>query len=65
MMRYAMQIGKTPIFMSAKPNLFSDMYFDMQVIGMTDARPFLFNKKETIIKTGEKGKSTNPFKWGG
>lgn len=59
-MRYAKQNGFTPIFVTEKPKLFSDMYFDGKDIGET-FHPFLISEKhassiigrdnETIQKT--------------
>lgn len=36
MIRYALVNGKTPIFVTEKPNLYSDMIRDLDDIGMTD-----------------------------
>ena len=47
--RYARRAGKTPIFMSVKPNLFSDMYGDLQDIGEFDAKPFIINQGEKVV----------------
>jgi len=47
--RYAMRKGKIPIFVTAKPNLFSDMYEELLSIGVTDASPFISSQKEAII----------------
>ena len=45
-MRYSIKIGKTPIFFTAKPNLFSDIYRDLIAIGSDDAVPVWFKGKE-------------------
>lgn len=44
--RYAKQIGKMPIFLTQKPNLFSDIYRDLIAIGSDDAIPLEFNTGE-------------------
>jgi hypothetical protein len=46
--RYARRVGKTPIFMSVSPNLFSDMYSDLKDIGDNDVKPFVLNAGEKI-----------------
>jgi hypothetical protein len=51
MIRYAMLNGYTPVFMSAKANLFTDIYDDLLDIGMKahQIAPFIFNTKEGWI----------------
>lgn len=44
--RWALQNGKTPIFVTEKPNLYSDMYRDLTDIGVADVRPFMTNAGE-------------------
>jgi hypothetical protein len=59
MIKYALINGKTPIFVTEKPNLYSDMIRDLDDIGMTDelgldtAKPkiLITNKDETIPYT--------------
>lgn len=46
--RYALKQGKTPIFVTQKANLFSDMYGDLKDIDSGDVRPFIFNNGESI-----------------
>jgi len=46
--RYARRVGKTPIFMSVSPNLFSDMYGDLKDIGDHDVKPFVVNAGEKV-----------------
>jgi len=46
--RYAMQKGKTPIFVTEKPNLYADMYRDLSDIGMSDFRPLMTNSGEKV-----------------
>lgn len=45
--RYAKKIGKTPIFLTQKPNLFTDIYRDLIAIGSDDAVPLEFNVGES------------------
>lgn len=45
-MRYAINIGKVPIFFTEKPNLFSDIYRDLIAIGSDDGVPIWFKGKE-------------------
>lgn len=51
--RYARRQGKTPIFVTAKANLFSDMYGDLVDIGESDAAPWIVNIDEEITKPDE------------
>ena len=45
--RYAKKVGKTPIFLTQKPNLFTDIYRDLIAIGSDDAIPLEFNVGES------------------
>ncbi len=45
--RYASVQGKVPIFLTEKPNLFSDIYRDLAAIGSADLVPFIVNGKES------------------
>ncbi len=45
--RYGVIKGHQPIFLSEKPNLFSDIYRDMVAIGSADLIPFIVNAKES------------------
>ena len=60
--RYAREVGKTPVFMTVKDNLFSDMYGDLRDIGDHDVKPFVVNKdvaiswKEQEVSRSAKGK---------
>lgn len=47
---YAKRKGKKPIFITEKPNLFSDIYRDIIAIGMDDGIPLKF-KGEEVEKT--------------
>jgi hypothetical protein len=44
--RYAIKVGKLPIFLTQKPNLFSDIYRDLIAIGSDDAIPMEYNVGE-------------------
>jgi len=52
MIRYAIVQGFTPIFITEKPNLFSDFYRDLADIGCAHYKPFIVNARESksIIK---------------
>jgi hypothetical protein len=41
--RWAARNGFTPVFMSVKPSLFTDMYGDLADIGTNDINPFIMN----------------------
>jgi hypothetical protein len=47
MIRYGHLAGHQPIFLSEKPNLFSDIYRDLSDIGSSNLVPFIVNSKET------------------
>lgn len=53
--RYACQQGIRPVFVTEKPNLFSDIYRDLKAIGSAHLVPFIVNGKEskTDIKDEE------------
>ena len=55
MIRYGHYNGYKPIFLSEKPNLFSDLYRDLVDIGSADLVPFIVNGKasKTNIKNAE------------
>lgn len=64
-LKYAMLSGKTPIFVTEKPNLYKDIYRDLQDIGVSEPRllmtnggqkVFLDNKETNFIKTAESKK---------
>lgn len=44
--RYAVQRGLKPVFITEKPNLFSDLYRDLEAIGSGDLKPFIVNTRE-------------------
>lgn len=43
MVRYGVRMGLRPIFLTEKPNLFSDLYRDLAAIGAGHLRPFIVN----------------------
>src|SRR5690606_3287835 len=48
MIRWAIKQGMTPVFVTVKPSLFTDMMRDLTDIGSKDVKPFLLNKDEWI-----------------
>lgn len=44
--RYGVKRGYQPIFLTEKPNLFSDLYRDLKAIGSGSLRPFIVNAKD-------------------
>lgn len=46
--RWAEKQGKVPVFMTVKPQLFTDMYGDLSDIGSFDIAPFILNADEAI-----------------
>ncbi|CAB4154472.1 LT_GEWL domain containing protein [uncultured Caudovirales phage] len=52
MIRYALVNGKTPIFVTEKPNLYSDMIRDLDDIGMTDDLALDTKKPRILITNG-------------
>jgi len=57
LLRYAMQVGSKPIFITKSPNLFSDIYRDFVNIGSDDAVPLMFLEgfKEEVIESEADG----------
>ena len=55
LIRYGVKSGLQPIFLSEKPNLFTDLYRDLSDIGSSALVPFIVNTKES--KTNVKDKS--------
>jgi len=55
--RYAVEQGITPIFLTEKSNLFSDIYRDLSAIGSSHLRPFIVNAKAS--KTNIKDENGN------
>jgi hypothetical protein len=47
-LRWAAKNGKTPVFVTVKPSLFTDMFGDLHDIGTDDIAPFILNKDESI-----------------
>ena len=57
MIRYGCKQGLQPVFLSEKPNLFSDIYRDLSAIGSENLVPFIVNTKES--KTDIKDENGN------
>ena len=55
LIRYGVKQGSQPIFLSEKPNLFTDLYRDLSDIGSSALVPFIVNTKES--KTNIKDKN--------
>lgn len=53
MIRWATRNGKVPIFVTKKPELFTDMYGDLHDIGTDDVAPFIMNRAESIAGEGD------------
>ena len=57
LIRYGVKQGLQPVFLSEKPNLFTDLYRDLSDIGSSALTPFIVNTKESKThikdKTGE------------
>ena len=55
LIRYAHVQGYKPVFLTEKPNLFSDLYRDLVAIGSARLRPLIVNAKEdkTSVKDAE------------
>lgn len=47
MIRYAVNQGVKPVFLTEKANLFSDIYRDLSAIGSGHLKPFIVNAKES------------------
>ncbi|HNC02973.1 MAG TPA: strawberry notch C-terminal domain-containing protein, partial [Agitococcus sp.] len=59
--RWAILNGHTPVFVTVKPQLFTDMYGDLSDIGSNDVKPFIVNTGESISgKDGQKLHKTKP-----
>ncbi|MFM9424327.1 hypothetical protein RCH10_000755 [Variovorax sp. GrIS 2.14] len=53
--RWALKKGYTPVFVSVKPSLFTDMHGDLADIGSHDIAPFILNSDASIAgASGEK-----------
>ena len=50
--RWAALQGMTPVFVSVKPSLFTDMYGDLADIGTTDVTPFIMNSDAWVAGDG-------------
>lgn len=51
---YALKNGKIPIFITQKPNLFTDMYDDLADIGIEDLKPLIMNQENGYISKDDK-----------
>lgn len=53
--RYGVERGLKPVFLTEKPNLFSDLYRDLVAIGSARLRPLIVNAKEdkTSVKDAD------------
>ncbi len=58
MIRYAVKRGNKPVFLTEKPNLFTDLYRDLKAIGSPHLVPFIINardvKSNILDEHGEK-----------
>jgi len=53
--RWAEKNGFIPVFITVKPQLFTDMYYDLADIGSNNIAPFIFNSDSAIVeKDGNK-----------
>ena len=50
--RWALKKGYTPVFVSVKPSLFTDMHGDLADIGSHDIAPFILNSDASIAGAG-------------
>ena len=48
MIRYALRNGKTPIFVTEKPNLYADMYRDLNDIGVEQIKPIMTDADQEV-----------------
>jgi len=53
-LRYAVQQGYTPIFLTERVNLFSDIYRDLKAIESGHLHPFIVNSRDSLGKTNIK-----------
>src|SRR5258706_9405822 len=51
--RWADRAGHIPVFLTAKPSLFTDMYGDLHDIGTDDINPFIVNLDQSIKGPGD------------
>lgn len=50
MIRYGYMRGLRPVFITEKPNLFSDIYRDLKAIGSADLKPYIVNANDAKTK---------------
>lgn len=55
--RWANKVGKTPVFMTAKPDLYTDMFEDLEDIGSDDIQPLISNVDKAITDRRRSGKA--------
>lgn len=62
MIRYAKLEGKTPIFLTLKPELFTDIFRDLKDIGSDQlfTQPFIFNENVSVMKFGSGSEVLHP-----
>jgi hypothetical protein len=60
--RFAERKGYIPVFITVKPQLFTDMYYDLDDIGSKNIKPFIFNDQngEVVLKDGTRLFKTKP-----
>ncbi|MEM9002724.1 MAG: strawberry notch C-terminal domain-containing protein [Cyanobacteria bacterium P01_F01_bin.86] len=58
--KYAMETDRIPIFMTKDPGLYADIVRDLNDIGVSDIRPFMTNKKQTIPLPDGRTLQTSP-----
>ena len=57
--RYAIVNGYYPVFLTAKANLFSDLYRDMKALGVSQYHPLLLNSGSKMVDYGHRVKFTD------
>lgn len=58
--RWAQRNGKVPVFITEKPTLYTDMFYDMVDSGTDDIVPLVTNSKEGVKKRKPEGKEDAP-----
>ena len=60
--RWAERNDYVPVFVTVKPQLFTDMYYDLDDIGSKDIKPFIFNDQggEVVLKDNTRLFKTKP-----
>ena len=57
--RYAIVNGYYPVFLTAKVNLFSDLYRDLKAVGAAQYRPLLLNSGSKMVDYGHRVRFTD------